>query len=139
MASSSSRIFREPRSAQIAEPPAPAMTSAVTIGPASRTTARTDAAPVNDWAPSWRTRDPSCSEMTAPNGIETSAAGRIETELMNQACWMNSRTWNGRRGTDRRVSRQKAKNVPACPTPALTRAVIGPPAPGRARTSRAEG
>ena len=75
MASSSSRILREPRSAQIAEPPAPAMSSAVTIGPASRTTASTQAAPVNDWAPSWRVSEPSCRAMTAPNGIDTSAAG----------------------------------------------------------------
>lgn len=51
IASSSSRIFRAPRSAQIADPPAPAMIRAVTIGPASRTTASTEAAPVNDCAP----------------------------------------------------------------------------------------
>jgi hypothetical protein len=45
-ASISSRILREPRSAQIADPPAPAMSSAVTIGEASRMTASTLAAPV---------------------------------------------------------------------------------------------
>ena len=52
IASISSRILRDPRSAQMAEPPAPAMSSAVTIGDASRMTASTDAAPVKDWAPS---------------------------------------------------------------------------------------
>ena len=37
--------------------------------------------------------------MTAPNGIETSAVGRIVTLAMNQDCWMNSLPWNGRRGS----------------------------------------
>ena len=69
IASISSRILRAPRSAQIAEPPAPAMSSAVTIGLASRTIASTLAAPVNDWAPIWRVRLPSCRAMTAPNGM----------------------------------------------------------------------
>ena len=41
MASISSRILRLPRSAQIAEPPAPAISSAQTIGLASRTMAST--------------------------------------------------------------------------------------------------
>ena len=35
--------------------------------------------------------------MTAPKGIATSAVGMIVTEAMNQACWMNSRSWKGRR------------------------------------------
>ena len=91
MASISSRIFRAPRSAQIAEPPAPAISSAVTIGLASRRTARTEAAPVNDCAPSCRVSEPSCRAITAPNGIDTSAVGRIVTLAMNHACWMNSR------------------------------------------------
>ena len=30
---------------------------------------------------------------------DTSAAGRIDTELMNQACWISSRIWNGRLGS----------------------------------------
>ena len=51
----------------MAEPPAPAISSAVTIGLASRITASTLAEPVNDCAPSWRVRLPSCSAMTAPN------------------------------------------------------------------------
>jgi hypothetical protein len=127
IASSSSRIFRAPRSAQMAAPPAPAMISAVTIGPASRTTASTDAAPVNDWAPSWRTSEPSCRAMTAPNGIETSAAGRIDTELMNHACWMNSRTWNGRRPIARNASRLNAKKVPLWRTPRVTRSAMASP------------
>ena len=69
IASISSRILREPRSAQIAEPPAPAISRAVTIGQASRTTASTLAEPVNDCAPNCLVRVPSCSAITAPNGM----------------------------------------------------------------------
>ena len=101
IASSSSRILRAPRSAAIAEPAAPAISSEVAIGPASRTTASTDAEPVNDWAPNCLIRPPTWSAITAPNGIATSAVGMIVTEAMNQACWRNSRVWNGRRNSPR--------------------------------------
>src|SRR4051812_13023541 len=84
MAAISSRILREPRSAVIAEPPAPAMSSAVATGEASRTMASTIAAPVVDSAPSWRENVPTCSAITAPNGIEISTAGRLHTFAMNQ-------------------------------------------------------
>jgi hypothetical protein len=30
-----------------------------------------------------------------PKGMETSAVGRIVTDAMNQACWMNSAPWKG--------------------------------------------
>ncbi len=96
----------------MAEPPAPAMSRAVTIGLASRRTASTDADPVKDCAPSWRVREPSCSAITAPNGIATSAVGRIVTLATNQVCWMNSRIWNGRLGSARMTSRAKAKSFP---------------------------
>ena len=46
MASISSRMRREPRSAAIALPPAPAISSAVAIGACSRTVARSRAAPM---------------------------------------------------------------------------------------------
>jgi hypothetical protein len=52
MAAISSRILREPMSAVMAEPPAPAMSRAVATGAASRTMASTMAAPVADSAPS---------------------------------------------------------------------------------------
>ena len=80
----------------MAEPPAPAISNAVATGPASRTTARTEAEPTNDWAPNWRIRLLICSAITAPKGMATSAVGMIVTEAMNQACWRNSRSWNGR-------------------------------------------
>src|SRR3954463_2303544 len=50
--------------------------------------------------------------MTAPKGMDTRAVGRIVTLAMNQACWMNSLTWNGRFGTARMTSRASAKSEP---------------------------
>ena len=61
--------------------------------------------------------------MTAPNRMATRAVGMIVTEAMNQACWMNSRSWNGRRKSPRPTSRPKANRLPAVPI-------------GRARGSR---
>src|SRR6478736_8405111 len=121
IASSSSRILRAPRSAAMADPPAPAIRSEVTIGPASRTTASTDAEPVKDWAPNCWIRPPTCSAMTAPNGIATRAVGTMVTESMNQACWMNSRSWKGRRNSARATSRAKANRLPAAPIGARAR------------------
>ncbi len=51
MASISSRMVREPRSAVTADPAAPAISKAVTIGLPCWITASTLAAPVNDSAP----------------------------------------------------------------------------------------
>ena len=75
IASSSSRILRAPRSAAIAEPPAPAIRRAVPIGAACWITASTEAEPVKDWAPNCLISPPTCSAMTAPNGMATSAVG----------------------------------------------------------------
>src|SRR6188472_4213402 len=124
IASSSSRILRAPRSAAIADPAAPAISSDVAIGPASRTTASTAAEPVNDWAPNCLIRPPTWSAMTAPNGMATSAVGMIVTEAMNQACWRNSRVWKGRRKSPRPTSRPKANSLPAVPTGARTRVAV---------------
>src|SRR5437868_2842808 len=84
IAAISSRILRDPRSAVMAEPPAPAMRSAVATGDASRTIASTIAAPVADSAPSWRFNVPTCSAMTAPNGMAMSTLGSVHTLEMNQ-------------------------------------------------------
>ena len=40
-------------------------------------------------------RLPTWSEITAPNGIETRMVGISVTLVMNHACSMNSRPWNG--------------------------------------------
>src|SRR3954467_3440500 len=121
MASSSSRILRAPRSAAIAEPPAPAISSAVPMGAAGCTTASTDADPVKDCAPNCLIRLPTWSAMTAPNGMATRAVGMIVTDAMNHACWMNSRVWKGRLNRLRPTSNPKAKSFPAVPTGARTR------------------
>ncbi len=71
---------RAPKSAAMAEPAAPAMSSAVAMGPASRTTASTAAEPVNDWAPNCLIRPPTCRAMTAPNGIDDKC-GRDDRHL----------------------------------------------------------
>ena len=120
MASSSSRILRAPRSAQIAEPPAPAISSAVAIGDASRITASTAAEPVKAWAPNCLISPPTCSAITAPNGIATSAVGMIVTLATNQACCRNSLSWNGRRNVALPTSSENANSDPACFKGALT-------------------
>src|SRR3954465_9960443 len=124
MGPGSSRIVGPPRSAAIAEPPAPAISRAVPIGAACCTTARTEAEPVNDWAPNCLIRLPTCSAMTAPNGIATSAVGTIVTEATNQACWRNSRVWKGRLKSAIATSMPKAKSLPAVPTGVRIRSAV---------------
>ena len=114
MACISSRIVREPMSAQMAEPPAPEISSATMIGLACWTTASTLAAPVNDSAPSCWVSEPTCSVITAPNGIATSAVGRIVTLAMNQNCSISSRAWNGRLNVSRITLAASANRLPVC-------------------------
>src|SRR5690606_29252870 len=54
----------------------------------------------------------SCSETTAPNGIDTSIAGRIDTPAMNRPWRVNSRTWNGRLNVNRTTSAPRATSLP---------------------------
>ena len=103
---------------------APAISSEVAIGPASRTTARTAAEPVKDWAPNCLISPPTCSAITAPNGMATSAVGMIVTDAMNHACCRNSRSWKGRRNTPRITSSAKANSLPAVPTGASARLAV---------------
>lgn len=70
------------------------------------------AAPVKDWALIWLVSEPTWRAMTAPNGMETSAAGRMVTLAMNQNCSMNSRTWNGRRKIARSTVTDSANSLP---------------------------
>lgn len=121
IASSSSRILREPRSAQIADPAAPEISSATMIGLACWITASTLAPPVKDWAPSCWVREPTWRAMTAPNGMETRAAGRIVTLATNQNCSMNSRTWNGLRKIARATATARAKSFPVSRSGASSR------------------
>src|SRR4051812_35465713 len=48
----------------------------------------------------------------------------IVTEAMNQACWRNSRHWNGRFGRPRATSSPKAKSFPAVPIGRSARADV---------------
>ena len=112
MASISSRILRAPMSAHTALPPAPATSSAVISGAACCTMASALAAPVNDCAPICAVSEPSWSAITAPNGIATSAVGRMDTPAMNHDCWMNSRNWNGRWKNPRTTSSPRANIWP---------------------------
>src|SRR5690606_16705143 len=84
----------------------------------------TDAEPVNDCAPNCWISPPTCSAITAPNGMATSAVGTIVTEAMNQDCWRNSRSWKGRRNRLRRTSSANANNDPAVPMGASTRLAV---------------
>ena len=68
----------------MADPPAPAIMRAAATGAASRTMARTMAAPVADSAPSCRLKDPTCRAMTIPNGMEIRITGTLVTLAMNQ-------------------------------------------------------
>src|SRR3954451_5297845 len=112
MAAISSRIFREPRSAVIAEPPAPAISSAVATGEASRTMARTIAAPVADSAPSCRFSVPTCNAMTAPNGMAINTLGNVQTLAMNQHCSRYSRHQRFTSQARRSPSSEMAKRFP---------------------------
>src|SRR5712692_2055286 len=90
-ASISSRILREPISAVIAAPPAPAIMSAAATGDASRTMASTMAEPVAAVAPSCLLNEPTWRAITAPNGMEIRMLGMLVTLAMNQHWSMYSR------------------------------------------------
>jgi hypothetical protein len=116
MAAISSRILRDPRSAVMAEPPAPAISRAVTTGAASRTMASTMAAPVADSAPSWRLNDPTCRAITMPKGMEMSITGRLVTLAMNQHCERYSRHQSRTKGVRRSPSSAMANMTPVSRT-----------------------
>jgi hypothetical protein len=86
MAAISSRIFLDPMSAVMADPPAPAIMRAAATGEASLTMASTMAAPVRDWAPSCWLNDPTWRAMTIPKGMEIRTTGMLVTLAMNQHC-----------------------------------------------------
>ena len=98
-------------------------------GAACWITASVLAAPENDCAPNWRISDPSCSEMTEPNEIDTSAAGRMQTREMNQHCSTNSLNWNGRWKIPTAMSSARANSLPAA---------VSAPDPGKFPVARRE-
>ena len=92
MALISSLMRRDPRSAHMADPPAPAMSSAVATGACSRTTASTMAAPNWDWAPICWSSEPTSSAMTMPKGMDSRISGSVVTRARNQHWSKNSVT-----------------------------------------------
>ena len=91
IASISSRIVREPRSAHIAVAPAPATINTVTNGPIWVTAPNAAPAPLKSAAPSSRSRMLSVKLTRTVNGIATSSVGTSDTRATNQACSRNSR------------------------------------------------
>ena len=91
IASISSRMVREPRSAHIAVAPAPATINTVTSGPIWVTAPNAAPAPLRSAAPSSRSRMLSVKLTSTVNGIATSSVGANDTRAMNQHCSRNSR------------------------------------------------
>src|SRR5579884_832599 len=112
MADISSRMRRLPRSAHMADPPAPAISRAVATGASSRTTARTIDAPSCDWEPiCWR-REPTSRAITSPKGIDTRISGTVVTRARNQHWSRNSLSGKVRGRKSRIDSRARANMLP---------------------------
>jgi hypothetical protein len=91
IASISSRIVRDPRSAHIAVAPAPATIKTVTNGPTWVTAPNAAPAPDRSAAPSSRRRMLSVKLTRTVNGMATNNVGASETRATNQDCSKNSR------------------------------------------------
>src|ERR1700687_5822310 len=131
IASISSRMVRDPRSAQIAVEPAPATIRTVTIGPTWVTAPNAAPAPDRSAAPTSRSRMFSVKLINTVNGTATSKVGANATRAMNQHCSKNSRQKNGRRKIHRTASADIANKPPtACIGPEKFR-IEGKPADHR--------
>ena len=91
IASISSRIVRDPRSAHIAVAPAPATINTVTSGPTWVTAPNAAPAPDRSAAPNSRSRMLSVKLTNTVNGIATNNVGANDTRATNQDCSRNSR------------------------------------------------
>ena len=100
----------------MAEPPAPAMSSAVATGACSRTTARTMAAPSWDWAPICWSNEPTSSAITMPKGMDRRISGSVVTRARNQHWSKNSATGTPLRGAWRSASNAVANMLPVSRT-----------------------
>ena len=108
----------------MADPPAPAMSSAVATGACSRTTASTMAAPSWDWAPICWSSEPTSSAMTMPKGMDSRMSGSVVTRARNQHWSKNSVTGTPLRGAWRRASKAVANMLPVSRTVAGDLAVV---------------
>ena len=91
IASISSRIVREPKSAHIAVAPAPATINTVTSGPTWVTAPNAAPAPDRSAAPNSRNRMLSVKLTSTVNGMATNNVGTIATRATNHDCSKNSR------------------------------------------------
>ena len=91
IASISSRIVRDPRSAHIAVAPAPATINTVTNGPTCVTAPNAAPAPDRSAAPNSRNKILSVKLTNTVNGIATNNVGANDTRATNHDCSKNSR------------------------------------------------
>ncbi|BBZ00579.1 hypothetical protein MCHIJ_00160 [Mycolicibacterium chitae] len=94
MASVSSRMVREPRSALIAEPTAAAIRIAATRGAPCRITASPLAAPASAVAPSCPASRLNCTARVMLIGTAMNSVGTTAVRAMNTACSTNSQNGN---------------------------------------------
>ena len=101
----------------MAEPPAPAMSSAVATGACSRTTASTMAAPSWDWAPICWSSEPTSSAMTMPKGMDSRIRGSVVTRARNQHWSKNSVTGHALEGSLAQRLEGRGEHVARSPGP----------------------
>ena len=109
----------------MADPPAPAMRSAVATGACSRTTANTMAAPSWDCAPICCRSEPTSRAMTIPNGMDSRIKGSVVTRARNQHWSKNSETGMPLSGACRRASEAVANMLPVSRTAEAIFPVVG--------------
>src|SRR3954466_8752016 len=118
IASISSRMVRDPRSAHIAVAPAPATINTVTTGPTCVTAPNAAPAPERSAAPNSRSRMFSVKLTNTVNGMATRSVGANDTLATNHDCSTNSRHWNGRTNMNLTASTPIENNPPtACDAP----------------------
>ncbi|CNH65541.1 Uncharacterised protein [Mycobacterium tuberculosis] len=113
IASISSRMVRDPKSAHIAVEPAPATAMAVTTGPTCVTEASAAPAPERSPAPISTSRMFSTNTMSTVYGIDSMIVGKIETRATNQICSRSSRQAQGPRTAATKASMLRMKNWPS--------------------------
>ncbi|SKV53002.1 Uncharacterised protein [Mycobacteroides abscessus subsp. massiliense] len=94
MASVSSRMVREPRSAVMAEPTAEAISTAATREAAWRMIAMPLAAPAKEVAPTWPASSANWIDSVTPMGSVTKMTGVTAVAAWNAPCRTNSCHWN---------------------------------------------
>ena len=111
-ASSSSRIVRAPRSAQIAAAPDPETTRTVTKGPISFTVVTEAPVPDRSAAPNSTSRTLKRKTDRTVNGIAKNIAGNSDTRATNHVCSRNSRQAKGHLNNATNTSSDNAKKSP---------------------------